>query len=268
MKLDSLDLVYFSPTGTTRTVLEGIAEGLGAEKVLAHDLTPPDAEKGSSIPVQNDLTLIGVPVYAGRVPMDAVRRLQKVQGNGSPALVVVVYGNRDFDDALLELRDLAVERGFVPIAAAAFIGEHSFSTEEKPIAPGRPDKQDLEQARDFGTRVREKLAGVSSIEELETITVPGNYPYREYKAPAQCPPVTYTQECNLCEACVDVCPTGAIVINSDTVVTNEDLCIACCACVKACPSEARVMENERILQINQKLYDNFRQRKSPEVFCG
>ena len=41
----------------------------------------------------------------------------------TPAVLVVVYGNRAYDDALLELSDIATGAGFVPLAAGAFVGE-------------------------------------------------------------------------------------------------------------------------------------------------
>ena len=107
-------------------------------------------EQTSPIEMNGELCVIAVPVYGGRVATTALQRLQRLKGNGSPAILVVVYGNRDYEDALLELRDTAVQLGFVPLTAGAFIGEHSFSTPELPIAAGRPDADDLQQAREFG----------------------------------------------------------------------------------------------------------------------
>ena len=51
-----------------------------------------------------DLLVVGMPVYSGRIPASALPALRKFRGNGTPAVVVCVYGNRDYDDALLELR--------------------------------------------------------------------------------------------------------------------------------------------------------------------
>ena len=78
------------------------------------------------------MTILSAPVYAGRLPIEAVRRLRRIKAGEAPAVVVVVYGNRAYEDALLELQDLAGEQGFRPIAAGAFIGEHSYSTTGSP----------------------------------------------------------------------------------------------------------------------------------------
>lgn len=107
-------------------------------------------ESSSPIEMEGELCVIVTPVYGGRVPALALQRLQRLKGNGAPAILVVVYGNRDYEDALLELRDTAISLGFVPLTAGAFIGEHSYSTPELPIAAGRPDTDDLQQAREFG----------------------------------------------------------------------------------------------------------------------
>ena len=56
--------------------------------------------------------LVVMPVYGGRLPAIAVQRLREIRGNDSPAIAVVVYGNRAYDDALLELRDVLTANGF------------------------------------------------------------------------------------------------------------------------------------------------------------
>jgi hypothetical protein len=94
---------------------------------------------------------------------------------------VVVYGNRDYEDALIELHDISITQGFVPVAAGAFIAEHSYSTTKRPIAHGRPDPDDLDRAQEFGKKVREKLKGLRFLDDIGKIKIPGNIPYIEPK---------------------------------------------------------------------------------------
>jgi hypothetical protein len=119
MKIEKLRLLYFSPTQTTKNVLKAIAAGFKAEPVIDIDLTLPDSirpnDSGKEIRINDGLTVIGVPVYAGRVAPEAARRIRQFKADGTPAVLVVLYGNREFEDALKELRDLAVQAGFRPM---------------------------------------------------------------------------------------------------------------------------------------------------------
>ena len=118
--------IVFSPTNTTRKVLQAILQGLGPQSWSELDLTYPRPLRDTARNQGDaeELVLIGMPVYAGRIPALARERiLSCVKGTGQKAVLVVVYGNRAYDDALRELRDLALELGFVPVAAAAFVGE-------------------------------------------------------------------------------------------------------------------------------------------------
>ena len=87
------------------------------------------------------------PVYSGRVPAVLIDCIDQFEGDGAKAVVVGVYGNRHYDDALLEAADLLGERGFKVIAAGAFIGEHSMAPR---VGAGRPDADDLAVAAQFG----------------------------------------------------------------------------------------------------------------------
>jgi ferredoxin len=265
MNINCVKLIYFSPTRATRRVLEGIAEGGRFGSVEHIDLTPAEA-KIRELPEMNDeLAIIGSPVYAGRLPNDMISRFRRLKGNDTPAVIVVVYGNRAYEDALLELRDLAGESGFKPVAAGAFIGEHSYSTGAAPVAVGRPDVEDLIKAKEFGTMIHEKIRTIGALDELSQLKVPGNFPYKEGSALANISPVTQETICAKCEKCASVCPTAAIAV-ADTVVTDRSLCIRCCACVKSCSTGARVMEDPRIRQLVEWLSQNCRERKEPEIF--
>jgi ferredoxin len=262
--------IVFSPTGTTRKVLHWVLKGLSPQTWSEVDLThlPVALNRDLNDNDNEGLALIGVPVYAGRVPTLARdRMLSGVNGMGRKAVLVVVYGNRAYDDALRELRDLSLERGFVPVAAAAFVGEHSFSTSAYPIAAGRPDQSDLDRAVAFGENVLKKLQEIEGLAlDGTSLQVPGNYPYREGVQAAPISPETDSEKCVLCGACMQACPVDAISLNDESLVTNKTLCLRCCACTRICPTGARVMLHERILELGRVLHEKHALRREPEFF--
>jgi ferredoxin len=265
VNFNAVRLVYFSPTKTTQKILEGIALGTAIGKIEHLDLTPPEAKTLGLDEMQDELVILGVPVYSGRVPLEAVPRLQRLKANRTPAVIIVVYGNREFEDALLELKDLARESGFIPVAGGAFIGEHSFANDTTPIANGRPDPEDLIKAKEFGMKIREKMKGIESIGGVSQLEVPGNSPYKQRRKPAEISPSTSEDPCTLCGTCASVCPVAAITVEK-TVETDKLACILCCACVKNCPTGARVMEEPMLKQMAEWLSTNCQTRKEPEIF--
>jgi len=258
-------LVYFSPTRTTERVLEAIAQGARARETRRLDLTPPAAATDTFGVPAEELAIVGAPVYGGRIPPEAARRLRRVRGNLTAAVVVVVYGNRAYEDALLELCDLVTERGFVPVAAGAFIGEHSFSTEAMPLAHGRPDAEDLRQAAAFGGRIREALELLGALDQLPMLPVPGSRPYKEWGPAGGVAPLTREAVCTLCGNCATACPTGAVAVEG-AVRTDAGACILCCACVKNCPTAARVLEDEEMRRVMVWLSRHCAERKEPETY--
>lgn len=265
MQVDTVQMILFSPTGTTRSTLEAVVQGMEAQEIVISDMTFFKQAKAPQ-PLKEGVAVIGVPVYAGRVPAQVTDWLRaNVTGAGRPVVLVAVYGNRAFEDALLELRDLTTELGFRPVAAAAFIGEHSFSTADKPIAPGRPDDQDLEKAREFGRVVREKLSEIELGEEPGELRVTGNIPYRKGVQPGPVAPETVAQTCILCGVCAEVCPAGVISVG-ETVETDKMGCLRCCACTRACPTGARVFDHPAIAKVTNMLFTEHSDRKEPDFY--
>lgn len=267
MNFNTVKLVYFSPTGTTAKILNGIAEGFGANEIEQMDLTLPTTDNLKPDGSKDEFVILGVPVYEGRVSRTAIPRLRQLKADKTPAVVVVVYGNRNFEDALIELSDLTRELGFLPVAGGAFIGEHSFATANRPMANGRPDGQDIIAAKEFGSKIRDKLRTLGSIDEASIITLPGNTTYidRDRSALADKSASTLDEDCTLCGECASICPVGAIIIE-DTVKTDSQACILCNACVKNCSAGARVVDDPMVNKIANWVSKNFQARREPEIF--
>lgn len=265
MQIKRVKLIYFSPTGTTRKVLESIAEGISADAVEHIDLTLPGGTGRRVEVLPDDLVIIGAPVYGGRLPVEAVKRFREIKGEMTPAVAVVVYGNRDFEDSLLELKDLAAESGFNPVAGGAFIGEHSFATEDLPIASGRPDLPDVQKGINFGAAIKDKVAGMHSHDADTGLVIPGRFPYEGGARAMTVSPVTDTEKCTVCGICAGVCPVSAIAVN-ENVTTRVESCIRCCACIKYCPEGARYWEDSTMLTITKWLNEKCSSRKEPVLF--
>lgn len=261
--------VYFSATGTTKRIVTAIAQTLcrrAGVPCREFDFTLPAARNGWPEFMPGDLVVFGVPVYAGRVPNVLLKYLGTAMGNGAFAVPVVLYGNRNFDDALIELRDILADHGFLPFAAAAFVGEHAFSYE---LAKGRPDERDLRRAEEFAERILKSRTG-----KCATVDVPGTpRPYRGYYMPhdgagnpidiRKVKPLT-SERCDACGECADVCPVGGI--SRENVRECTGICIKCGACVKGCHRHAKYFEDEGYLCHLRQLEREFGERREPELF--
>ncbi len=252
-------LVYFSPTGTTRTIVKQIATGLNPGSIIDHDLTRPGT--ANDFIISDGIVIFGIPVYAGRVPEVCLERFAEITGTGTPAVLVALYGNRAYEDALVELRDVVEGHGFKVVAAGAFIGEHSYATKDYPVALSRPDDNDCKQALQFGQQIADKLQASPDQDPV----IAGNHPYRERVTFGGVAPETATASCTLCNTCAQVCPVDVIRV-TDSVTTDAANCIICCACVKSCPTSARIFTDEYVQVRREMLLKNCSEPKQPELF--
>ena len=263
-----VNLMYFSPT--TKTIVEAIGDKLveknNIEKGITVDFTLPKHRESGVTFKPNDILLIGVPVYAGRVPSILLKYLNTVKSNNTLAIPIVLYGNRDYEDALLELNDILIENGFSVIAGGAFIGEHSFSNT---LAKERPDDTDLSIARKFADNVHMKI----EIKTVNTLSIKGNRPYRAHNKPNndnnktvepnKVEPKT-DENCIDCKICAEVCPMSCIDYNDVSKITGT--CIKCGACVKLCPTNSKYFDNPDYLKLKLLLEEQYKERKEPELF--
>lgn len=221
--------IVFSPTGGTEKAAEAITSRWDGE-VETVDLTNADTDFSALQTGSDDVTLIAVPSYGGRVPALAAQRIRELHGNGSRCIIVCVYGNRAYDDTLIELNDIGSESGFRVTAAAAAVAEHSIV---RKYAEGRPDKQDIDELHSFGDKIFEKLRNGGSALAAQ---IPGSRPYRKAGGAAMVPKAD--GNCSSCGLCAENCPAQAI--DRDNLKTADSKkCISCMRCAARCPNSAR-----------------------------
>ena len=227
----TLHNVYFSGKGTTKACAQSIKNAMGLNsKPYPWAKTPP---RGVIDILAEDVLLLSMPVYGGFIPRICLPWVEQLQGHGTPAIINAVYGNRHYDNALLQMKDLLEARGFRVIAAGAFLAEHSIFHE---VAKGRPDDDDRKAMTAFGDASAALLAG--DWQSKAAISLPGdpNYQTPERKPAGMYP--TADRNCINCRACADQCP-GRAIPRANPQETDPLKCVQCGSCIRICPMQAR-----------------------------
>ncbi|MGI6069934.1 MAG: 4Fe-4S binding protein [Blautia sp.] len=247
--------IYFSPTGGTKKVTDILGSAWDCEKEDI-DLSSPDVDFGAYAFGPEDVCLVAVPSFGGRVPDGIAGRIAGLSGGGAKAVLICVYGNRAYEDTLAELEDVLSAGGFVCLAAVAAIAEHSIARQ---FAAGRPDAEDERELLEFAARIQEAADTGASV----PVKVPGNRPYKEYKIVPMAPKADET--CNECKKCVKACPVKAID-GEDPRQTDSGICISCMRCIAVCPQGARKLDEAMLAALGEKLEKLCTGRKKNELF--
>lgn len=221
--------IVFSPTGGTQKVTDMFTKLFCPENTRV-DLADRSRDFSSLSFSSEDVCVVSVPSYGGRVPAVVGSRLRQMKGNGAKVVFFVAYGNRAYDDTLAELQDILTDSGFSCVAAAAVVAEHSIMRQ---FAAGRPDEQDQRELAAFAGQVRMKM---ESGADTGSLSLPGSRPYREYHGVPMKPQAG--KLCTQCGLCAEKCPVGAIPV-ADPSKTDSKCCISCMSCVAVCPQDAR-----------------------------
>ena len=257
MQRNRVTVALFSPTGGTRKYCTEIAKRLDADYEIL-DLTRPEIREKEYHFKADDFVIFGSPVYAGRLPEIPGGIFEKVKGDQTPAAFLVSYGNREYEDALLEEKEICEANGFIGVAAGAWIAPHTFSDR---IAAGRPDEKDMEKVEEFAASLKKVLEG--ELPAKGALPVPGNHPYRDTKSMPFHP--KGNKKCIDCKKCVSVCPVAAVSLE-DPKKTDTEKCIDCLACVKNCPVGSRGISGPifklAVSKLESKLVER---RKEPEM---
>lgn len=248
--------ITFSPTGGTKKVSDHFTRSFSRESTCI-DLISQRTDYTSYSFSPEDVCIVSVPSYGGRVPDIAVSRLRQMKGNGAKAILIVVYGNRDYDDTFAELQDVMEEAGFILAAGVAAIAEHSIMRQ---FAAGRPNERDEKELSDFAVRIR---AAIDKGMIRGDLKLPGNRPYREYGGVPMKPQAG--KACTGCGCCAKECPVGAIPVENPSA-TDSKTCISCMRCIAVCPQKARSVSKALLAAGSMKLKKACSDYKANELF--
>ena len=275
MEIRRVIAAYFSPTGNTEKLAKAMAQAIGDAAGLQPefiDFTRPEAREKKHEFADDDLLIIGLPVYAGRLPNKILPFVQdNLKGNGTLSLPFVCFGNRAFDDGIAELVYEQKNDGFIPATAAAFATQHAFATS---LSNGRPNAADIEEAKAVSLGLWETVLKAGGAEDFAELKVDGNTPPGPYYRPMRmdgepavflkAKPVTDTDRCVGCGTCARVCSMGSI--DPEDVTNVPGICIKCQACVTHCPKNAKYFDDQDFLSHREMLEANFAEEKRNRVW--
>lgn len=248
--------ICFSATNTTQRSVKILCKGLGLKPTLEINLAD-NLEAEFPEFSADDVVVVGVPVYGGRLPAVVADSLSRLDGNGAAAIALVVYGNRDYDDALLELTDYLSAKNFHIVGAGAFIGQHSIFPK---VGASRPDDSDGQSLIKFGMECMKAISDCNSSSKMPYIK--GKKPYK-VSANIVLAPTAKEQDCVKCGACIRKCLVGAISVETPWI-TDTTKCISCGRCITLCSQNARKHSGLKYSIFGAIFKACFSKRKEPE----
>ena len=273
MKIKNVYTIFFSPTGSTKSIASLIGDGIANKLAVSNnkvDFTLPQQRLNKYYFTEQDFVIFAMPVYAGRIPNKILPFVQSMfLGENTPVVLVSVFGNRNFDESLMELKIELEKQNFRAIAAAAIVSQHVFSEQ---IAKNRPDQEDLQEIQQFIKDVTKQI----SEPKVANLDLPGHIPVGPYYVPLgisgdpvhflKAKPETDLNLCIDCKACAKVCPMGSISIND--VSSIPGICIKCQACIKICPTNAKYFSDPDFISHVKMLEKNYSARSDNQFFLS
>ena len=253
--------VHFSGTNITKKIVNRIKTNM--EKIFKEEIFSYKSfnilKKKIEYTVEfkkEDIVIVGVPVYYGRVPEIIISSLKNLKGNDANAIIVTTYGNREVDDALLELNNILREQGLNIVGGIAVVGKHSIFSR---LAEGRPNEEDFQIVDEFSLnsaiKIKDKI--------YNDFYIPGNENYRLMGEPHFFP--KGDEKCDSCGICWNICPSKAIDSKTPTE-TNTEICIACGACIYNCPQNSRKYIGEDYYSMEEEFINKFFSYKKSKYY--
>ena len=225
----SLKIVYFSPTDTTKNIVNKVASEMALPIIKEFNLTNYEYNNFKYTFNENDVILLGSPVYGARIPKTAKNRFNGLTGSNSKIVLVLTYGNVHYDYSPIEFYEMIKNKGFTIIGIGVFSVRHNVF---KNIGLNRPNEQDYKEIKQFSQNLVEKInRNTNKNIEIKWEGSFGENPKYPVRPKGN-------KNCQKCGLCIKLCPENAIE-PTDPRKTIKDKCAFCTRCIKYCPNRAR-----------------------------
>ncbi len=273
MKINRIRGVFFSGTSNTAKAVTILVERLSELFEVQNQIicvNTPATRKSIVDCNETDLLVVGTPTYDGRVPKFLLPYLNSnVVGKNTLVVPLCTFGNRGFDDTLIELRDVLESRGFRSVGAAAVVGQHALAPR---VATGRPNINDKRTLLQLAIELKKKIDDLDEVPEFP-LDVSGNDPVGPYNTPrdrygypvniSKVRPKTSKEHLDTAKLTIKLCPVGAIAPDG---VQIPGPCMRCGSCIKLSPRGAKYYDDKDMLFYKGELEYQYRSPKATEIF--
>lgn len=206
MEIKRVHIAHFSPTGTTKRTLRAVAEGFGCSELSETDWADPKSRAAILKIGPDELVIAGMPVYYGRIPSLFHEGLP-LRGEGTPfvpglrctATGITIRAGSGTQNARRGggVRDARCRR-----VRGAALPQSRYG----PWAPRRFRSRGHEAFRQCSAGQGGGLAG-----SMPPLSVPGAFPYKEYKPTPFAPELLDAETCIRCGLCAGRARFGSLI---------------------------------------------------------
>ena len=274
-------VAYCSPGGSTKDITKAIVNHIKdqGERAVRLDLTDASwREEAEKLWKENGppaCIWLGSPVYAQHIVPPAADFLGWLPDNPDsiPAVPFLTWGAVTSGIALYETGRRFRAKGYILAGAAKVVAEHSSMwRSDEPMGAGRPNEADRESMRRLVEDVLQKLPQdpVRPI-SLSALDYQPAWQYKEAdeidieKVKSRHPGFYLREElCTQCGTCRDVCPAGAIELDSSPEI--GDSCFLCNNCVRYCPEGAMEVDTSALEEHIRHMAGRFQEKPETRIF--
>lgn len=246
----NITIFFFSGTGNTWWCAERLAEsfreaGHDAEAVSIEKL-PPDGVKEAA--ARADLVGFGYPIYGSDLPAVMkdfiLRQLPGLAPPGKDAFVFCTQLMFSGDGGRVFEKELA-EKGYITRWSVHLDMPNNICVSLSPL-PWTTDRKKIDRRlRKTKRRINAFTEAIDSGKSFSQgkgwfAAFLGNIqrkPFRRYFDRLRDDVSIDPEKCTLCNRCVNICPSGNLVREGDTIKTTGQ-CVLCVRCYNFCPTQA------------------------------
>lgn len=168
-----ITIISYSPDGKSEKIAEILAKQLSSEHCVI-DLTDPALRHSNHFFSKGDLLIFTAPACLGRLPVVEGGIFDHIYANDTPGIFLATFAGSSYGDVLLEMAQIAEDRGIVGIGALALPSQTNKNGK-------RNELNKLKLFADSMKQIIPRIESDPAYFEHYSLTINGNFPYRTYE---------------------------------------------------------------------------------------